>query len=225
VTRSAFLLVLLAGIPLTAQTASGPTSFTNPTGIAVPGAGTATPYPSVITVSGLAGQVVKVTVTLFGLTHTRPADLDVLLVGPRGQSVLLLSDCCAVASNGQVTLTFDDFGSRVTADGALLSGTTKPINVDTTTDRFPPPAPPPPYVTRLSVFNGTDPNGDWRLFVHDDEAGHEGQIAGGWRLTIQTQTRADGGPGAPALGLAASLRARRRDPSVPGIARPDSRPG
>jgi subtilisin-like proprotein convertase family protein len=204
VNRSALVLVLLAGIPLAAHAASGPTSFTNPTGIAVPGAGAATPYPSAITVSGLAGQVVKVTVTLIGLSHTRPADLDVLLVGPRGQAVLLLSDCCATPANGQVTVTFDDFGSRVSADGALLSGTAKPVNVDSASDHFPPPAPAGPYVTRLSVFNGTDPNGVWRLFVHDDEAGHEGRIAGGWSLTIQTQTRADGGPPVPDPRLAAT---------------------
>ena len=47
-----------------------PGSLANPTPIALLDSGPAAPYPSVIRVSGLAGQVTKVTATLVGLPPT-----------------------------------------------------------------------------------------------------------------------------------------------------------
>lgn len=38
----------------------------------------------------------------------------------------------------------------------------------------------------LAVFNGINPNGTWRLYVSDDEAGDSGTITGGWSITITT---------------------------------------
>jgi hypothetical protein len=35
------------------------------------------------------------------------------------------------------------------------------------------------------VFDGTDPNGTWSLFVFDDGAGDAGRIAGGWSLELE----------------------------------------
>lgn len=50
------------------------------------------------------------------------------------------------------------------------------------------PAPAPvPNATTLSAFNGTDPNGTWKLFVYDDAIGPGpvlGKIAGSRCLTI-----------------------------------------
>src|SRR6185295_515937 len=54
--------------------------------------GQANPYPSNIFISGVMGGIVRATVTLNSLSHTFPEDLDVLLTGPAGQSVLLMSD-------------------------------------------------------------------------------------------------------------------------------------
>src|SRR6266516_1357118 len=61
------------------------TVFTNSTTITIPDSGPASPYPSNITVGGL-GTVTKVTVTINGLTHTFPDDLDFLLVGSAGNT-------------------------------------------------------------------------------------------------------------------------------------------
>ena len=55
-------------------------------------AGIASPYPSNISVLGFSGLITKVTVSLFSLTHTWPGDIDILLVGPAGQNILLMSD-------------------------------------------------------------------------------------------------------------------------------------
>src|SRR4029453_7148122 len=69
---------------------------------------------------------------------------------------------------------------------SLASGTWKPSAYEPSTDGFAPPAPAAPYGAALSVFNGTDPNGTWSLFVRDDFTGGTGTIAGGWSLTITT---------------------------------------
>src|SRR5262249_33156585 len=42
------------------------------------------------------------------------------------------------------------------------------------------------YGETLSVFNGTDPNGVWQLFIMDDQGSDSGVISGGWRLVIST---------------------------------------
>ena len=65
--------------------------FYNNVGITIPDNTSAIPYPSNITVAGLPGVVSKVRVTLRGLSHTYSNDLDVLLVGPTGQNLILMS--------------------------------------------------------------------------------------------------------------------------------------
>ena len=158
--------------------------FTNATAISIPNNGAATPYPSAITVSNFPGQVNGVTVRLSGLSHNNPDDLDVLLVGPGGQKVLLMSDCGGSPNVSGVTFTFSDAAPGLLADSSqLASGTFKPSNYGTG-DTFNAPAPAAPYAASLSVFDGTDPNGTWQLFVMDDANPTSGSIAAGWTLIL-----------------------------------------
>ena len=147
----------------------------------------ASPYPSTIAVPTTAGTITKVTVTIYGLTHARQNDLDILLVGPLGQKVLLMSDVGAGASVANVNLTFDDAAATsLTTDAVpITTGTYKPSN-NGTPDTFTLPAPAEPYGSTLSVFNGTNPAGTWSLYVMDDRAINTGSISGGWRLSLQT---------------------------------------
>jgi subtilisin-like proprotein convertase family protein len=184
-------------VTATLQLQDGPTSFgtvsftflvgtlpapvSNPASISIPNSGAATPYPSAINVSGIAGPVTKVTATLRSLTHTFPADIDVLLVGPGGQKVILMSDAGGGTAVNNVTLTFQDGAPAV--GGTLVSGTFAPTNIGAT-DPFLAPAPAAPYGSALSAFNGVNPNGIWQLFVVDDAAGDLGAFAGGWTLTF-----------------------------------------
>ncbi|MEI6781685.1 MAG: Calx-beta domain-containing protein, partial [Verrucomicrobiota bacterium] len=69
------------------------TLFSNSLAIAIKDKTNATPYPSVINVSGLAGLVTKATVTLTNLNHTWPSDIDALLVSPAGQKSYLMAKC------------------------------------------------------------------------------------------------------------------------------------
>jgi subtilisin-like proprotein convertase family protein len=178
------------GCPLTP---GGTFTFSNTAPITIPSSGPASPYPSTINVSGLTGVVTKVTVTLNGFTHDYPDDVDVLLVGPGGQQCILMSDAGGGDDVSGVNLTFDDMAVVSLPDSpppAISSGTYKPTNYGSP-DNFP--APGPGSVTQplnppLSVFNGTNPNGTWSLFVVDDFGGDAGNINGGWSITIQTGT-------------------------------------
>ncbi|NJN96401.1 MAG: S8 family serine peptidase [Anaerolineales bacterium] len=159
-------------------------SFTNSTNITIPNSGVATPYPANIAVSSITGLVGKVTVTLTNLSHTFPDDVDILLVGPGGQRVILMSDAGGSLDITNITLTFDDAAAASLPDNTIItSGAYKPTNFGTG-DTFPTPAPAGPYGSALSAFNGTNPNGTWQLYVTDAFSPDSGSIAGGWSLTI-----------------------------------------
>ena len=171
----------------------GATTISNLGSITIPASGTegvANPYPSAILVSGLTGSITDVNVTISGLSHTFPDDIDVLLVGPGSQKILLMSDAGGPHDVTNINLTFDDAASLLLPNGdALTSGTFKPTNYTGNggpNDLFPSPAPVGPYGSLLSTFNGTNPNGTWSLFVFDDEGGDVGRITNGWSLDIST---------------------------------------
>lgn len=188
VTAPEFDSDLANNIVETISTAIGtPAPFINGDNFVIPDPGIASPYPSTITVAGLTSMVYKVTVTLSNLSHNWPADLDVLLVGPSGQSVLLMSDAAAGERADNVTVKFDDDSPiAIPEAGRLVEATFRPTNYGSTNDLFPAPAPPGAYGSQLAVFTGTNPNGTWSLYVLDDEAQDSGNIAGGWHLQITT---------------------------------------
>lgn len=151
----------------------------------------ANPHPSNIEVRGLTGTIVDVNVTLHGFSHTWPDDVDILLVGPGGQSVLLMSDAGGGGETNvvnNITLTFDQSSVNLLSDeGPLQTGVYLPTDYPgASTPDAVPPAPPGPYVSTLDIFNGTDPNGIWSLYVQDDTPGDSGIINGGWSLEITT---------------------------------------
>ncbi|HWI58968.1 MAG TPA: proprotein convertase P-domain-containing protein, partial [Bacillota bacterium] len=152
--------------------------------------GIVSPYPSEVTVSGLAGRIQQATVTLHGLSHTWPDDLDILLVSPSGASVLLLSDAGGGNNVTNLTLTFDaNAANLLPDDGPLNSGTWQPSLYENDTP-FPAPAPATASANSLSALAGTDPNGSWKLFVMDDYGSDDGGvITGDWRLTLVTTNR------------------------------------
>ena len=161
--------------------------FSNNIGIAIPLVGAATPYPSTINVSGLQGVIAKLEVTLKGLSHTWPDDIDILLVGPAGQRMRLMSDIGGSIPVTNITLLLSDVGlTNLPDQGPLVSGTFKPTNIGSK-DTFPSPAPSSPYNADLSAFAGLLGNGDWSLYVVDDGRGDKGSIQA-WNLTIMTST-------------------------------------
>ncbi len=144
----------------------------------------ATPYPSTIAVQCVPGLITHLAVTLHNLSHPYPDDLDILLVGPAGQAVVLMSDAGGGYPLNGADLTFDDGGAMDLPDSEpLYPDTYRPANFDDDADPFVLPAPVLPYATNLSVFNGTNPNGPWMLYVVDDFRLDQGTL-GGWSLTM-----------------------------------------
>jgi hypothetical protein len=97
---SLFVAALLVAALFPAAANAETRTFVNavnlfPTGGAL-SEGPANKYPSSIAVSGIAGTVTKVTVTLIGYGSGSPADTDAVIVGPSGQKVMLVSDACGV---------------------------------------------------------------------------------------------------------------------------------
>ncbi|MEX2203835.1 MAG: serine/threonine-protein kinase [Actinomycetota bacterium] len=174
--------------PTEPTVAPSPTVVSSTQEIVIPDSGQGAPYPSSIEVSGLVGTVAEVKVTLAGFGHEFPDDVDVLLVGPSGQSVVLMADMGGFDTVGNVSLTFDDAAAAPVPDETLIvSGTYRPTR-EKRCCRFDgtAPAPPAPHAAALSAFDGTDPNGTWSLFVFDDGVGDQGALSGGWSLEIST---------------------------------------
>jgi|SRR5215208_2620540 subtilisin-like proprotein convertase family protein len=151
--------------------------------------GTATPYPSEIVVSGLPGLITDVNVVLRGFSHTFPEDVDMLLIGPSGNlNAILMSDVGAGEDVRNKTLALDDQATDSLPDSSQITrGTFQPVDYDTEPgdiDTFPS-APIQGVGSALSIFNNTNPNGTWRLYVVDDANADVGQLRG-WALEITT---------------------------------------
>jgi VCBS repeat-containing protein len=150
---------------------------------------------SMIEVSGMDTLISDVNVSLNTFSHTQPADVDVLLVGPQGQTALILSDVAAASGANNDSLILDDQAeAQLPSQDDLVSGRFQPTNYDYSSqpDSFAPDPripTPLPSGSALAVFNGTNANGTWTLFVDDaddDTPDSFGSFAGGWSLTITT---------------------------------------
>jgi subtilisin-like proprotein convertase family protein len=158
-----------------------------------PGTEAANPYPATSTVNGLAGVVEDVDVKVAGVYHEWPPDLDLLLVGPDGHQVMLMSNLCGGSAVRDYTWTFDDEAPDAMPAGntCVNGGRYKPTG-NGIFGPLPPPAPQDEYETSLSAFDYTDPNGDWKLYVRDrDPTESNGFLAQRFELTIATRPPAD----------------------------------
>lgn len=166
--------------------------FASASVILIDDAGTASPYPSSIAVSGVSGTIRDVNVTLRGLSHPDPDDLDILLVGPTGLKTMLMSDAGGTTGVSGAVITFDATAAVSIPDStAITSGAYKPTNYTSSRfDAFPPPAPAGPYGVNLNQLAGTNPNGTWQLFIVDDASTLFQIFAtlGGWSLSILTDS-------------------------------------
>ncbi len=181
------------GVPV----GGAPATFSNNTVVNLPSGQPATtsgpgaPYPSNIAVSGLTGNKV-ITVELTGLTHTFPADLDFLLVGPGGQKYIFASDSGGGGDVSNLTISFRDGAAAQPSTTQWVAGEFQPVNVGAN-DAFVAPAPVGPYTnaapagtdTFASVFgsDGTTMNGTWSLYAVDDAGGDFGTMTG-WSMTF-----------------------------------------
>src|ERR1019366_3061629 len=111
-----------------------------------PAQGPSGPYPSGITVSGIAGNVGKVTVTVSNMTHTSPSDIEMVLVSP-ATNVLLMNYVGGGKGVGvtNYTLTFDDAAATYLSSNQLVN------NISVTNK-------PTPYINEYINVNGNYSN-------------------------------------------------------------------
>jgi hypothetical protein len=179
-TRTATLVLKGAGN-------QNPVSFSNAAAINIPVSGAALLYPSTIFTECLPGPIKHITVTLDGLSHSSPDDIDVLLAGPGGQTLKLMSDCGGFASQKltNVTISFSDTATVALPDATrIFAGTYRPTDYGAA-DPFPAPAPSTAPSANFTPFLSTDANGLWSLFIVDDTGGDSGSIARGWSIAIE----------------------------------------
>jgi hypothetical protein len=147
----------------------------------------ASPYPSSITVSE-GGVIQDLVVRLPGVTHPDPDQLDVLLVGPGGQRVMLMSDAAGAAPFNNFDITLDDEAGIPVPNAPVTRGLYRPTDNPGDDDSFPAPAPAGGYGTSLGVFDTTFADGEWRLFVSDDTPYDGGAIAT-WVLRVTQRAK------------------------------------
>jgi uncharacterized repeat protein (TIGR01451 family)/uncharacterized delta-60 repeat protein len=170
-------------------------SFANNAVITINDDAVATPYPSTIAVSGVSGQIIKLTATLSRFWHGSMSDVAILLVSPTGQEELLFGNVGGRNNATNLNLTIDDSGTPFTTN-APTSGVYAPTQLPLPfqplqTINFPASTNgttllPGPYGLSLSSFIGEPLNGTWSLYVLDDVAAFSGAINNGWSLTINT---------------------------------------
>ncbi|MFN7614276.1 MAG: proprotein convertase P-domain-containing protein, partial [Phycisphaerae bacterium] len=154
--------------------------YTSSGAITINDSGPANPYPSVINVTNGPTSIARLSVRINGLTHTFSPDIDVMLVAPGGQSVILMSDAGNSSNLTGVNLTFAD-GFPQLAIAQIASGTYACTNLPGS-EQFAPPAPIASNTqTSLASLMGTNANGAWSLFVLDDADLDSGSIQS-WSL-------------------------------------------
>jgi hypothetical protein len=188
------------GVGDTATGAAGAFTYNSAGPITIPGIGSipgpASAYPATVNVSGVPGTVQQVSVRLNNLSHTLVQDLDVLVVGPGGQKVMVMSDVSVGGATG-ITVTIRDLAGSMPLNAPLTTGTYSPTDFFNGPDVMPAPAPAGPYSFDLSVFNGVNPNGTWSVFIYDDGFDHTGSVAS---VSILVATSATGGDYGPVFG-------------------------
>jgi hypothetical protein len=173
--------------------------------------GTASPYPSNIVVSGVPTNPPDVTVTLERLimgTSQSLDDLDIALVGPNGNKVVLMSDAGQACDTGcespGQSFVFNDSGSSVPQSGTVGSGPWKPTDYAQAggffgfctpeTDTWPSPFPVAGsfFTTLMAAYGSSPGNGTWSLYIVDDcrqtNNATANSFAGGWSLTFGPPT-------------------------------------
>lgn len=165
--------------------------------ISIPDQGNANPFPSTITASGLGTSITGLTVELTNVQHGCSKDLDILLVGPTGTKTTLLSD----VGHAALIPGCNDFAQTIViSDAGPSLGTSVPdqdplVVRPSDNDAFNHQgddwgaAGSEVAASNLAIFNGSNPNGQWKLYVNDDASSDSGSIAG-WKLNVTV----DNGP-------------------------------
>jgi hypothetical protein len=191
----------------TLQILDAATEFTNMQPLTIGGGAPSSPYGGSVEVSGHT-SISGLKLTLFGVNYANPEDLDVLLVGPNGETFVVAAGVGGDSALSNATITLeDDALLRLPDSDAITEGQNYRPAVCTasgTVAAYPAPAPSAPYTqagctsdsaTFSSVFGNIGPNGMWKLYIRDDSGdpvvdGEGGSIAG-WGIQLLAPTAAE----------------------------------
>jgi uncharacterized delta-60 repeat protein/uncharacterized repeat protein (TIGR01451 family) len=158
-------------------------------------------YPSLINVSGVAGTVTAIGVTLTNFGHTFPENVNVVLEDPQGADSIVMSHCGWTNIVQHVTLTFDETATEYApTNSALVTGSYLPTvnlydfamtTLPTVPTGEPFTAPAGPYTANFGLFTGAVANGNWALWIDDDDTLDSGYVDNGWILSLSIGTRVE----------------------------------
>lgn len=114
-------------------------------------------------VTGVTGAVTDLNINI-RLNHTYDFDLALTLISPSGRRVLLIDDVGGSGDNFTDTFLTDEAAASITTGTAPFTGRFKPLQP-------------------LSLFDGENPNGHWKLEIADQLGGDSGQLLA-WSLEI-----------------------------------------
>jgi hypothetical protein len=146
-------------------------TFTNPivAPLTINDNAVSSPAPLYIPISGLPTSGLRLkSVTINGLTHPNPDDIDMVLVSPQTQAVTLMSDAGGSNALSNADVTFQDGSATLPDAGAITAIPYAPADYETGDMGNP---------TVLTTFTG-NMNGDWRFAIYDDAVGGAGSITG-----------------------------------------------
>ena len=176
------LPILFLTLASAAKSSAATITFFNTGAITIPASGTAS---SDIAVSGFSGGITNLMVELKGLNTTTPDDIEISVVGPAGEKLILMSDAGGDHDVVATTLLFSDAAlDQLPALNPpnLVSGTFKPTDYGVD-EGLSSPAPA-GTSTLFTVFNGTDPNGSWSLDIVANAGTDVASLSGGWALIL-----------------------------------------
>lgn len=162
------------------------TTFMSPDAIVINDKTNARPYPSIINVTGLNGEIYKVTMTLSNLSHRNPQDICMLLVAPNNLNMVPMAGVGGLSNVVNTTITLDDDAASA-CPPYLVNGVFRPTNNKPST-QFTNPAPAKPYGATFATFQGILPIGNWSLYVLDDYMLGTGLVSNGWALSFSQRT-------------------------------------
>ena len=138
------------------------TTATHTAAVAIPDNGQVV---STLTVTNLTGTLTDLNVNL-SIDHTRNSDLSVTLVSPKGTRVLLFNNVGGMTQNFTNTTLNDQANLSINSGSGPFTGSYSPQGL-------------------LSILNGEDPNGVWKLEVRDNLVGQTGKLQS-WSIAATT---------------------------------------
>lgn len=180
-------VALVASLAIGSTASAAPFVFTNGSSIPVPDNASLDPE-STLSVNA-PGLISRVEVRIKTVTHTRPADLDIMVETPSGDFFYLMSDQCgATGVTGYDWYFADDYTDQLgTSTASCGSVNVKPGDNFADTDGWDT-APGAVPATTFASLTGTNQNGTWRLHIDDDTASETGTIGNGWEVRIESTT-------------------------------------